>query len=83
MAFPTVVGPEEAVLIRPPAAVIEILPPVKLEVEERFNQPLVIEILPPDMDIEPMVSSLFTNAKLPLLRVTVAELEIWSLIALP
>jgi hypothetical protein len=38
---------------------------------------------PPDMAIVPMVSSLFANAKLPLLSVTVAELEIWSLIALP
>jgi hypothetical protein len=56
---------------------------MKLEVEERVNQPLVIEILPPDMAIEPMVSSLAANAKPPLLSVTVAELEIWSLIALP
>ena len=72
------VGPVEAVIIRPPGEVIETLPPVKLEVEERVNQPLVIEILPPDMDIEPMVSFLAANAKLPLVIVTVAELEIWS-----
>ena len=72
------VGPVEAVIIRPPGEVIETMPPVKLEVEEKVNQPLVIEILPPDMDIEPMVSFLAANAKLPLVIVTVAELEIWS-----
>ena len=70
-------------MMRPPGEVIETLPPVKLEVEERVNQPLVMDKAPPDMAIEPMVSSLAANAKLPLLSVTVAELEIWSLIALP
>ena len=70
------VGPVEAVIIRPPGEVIETLPPVKFEVEERVNQPLVIEILPPEMDIEPMVSFLAAKAKLPLVIVTVAELEI-------
>ena len=64
--------------MRPPGEVIETLPPVKLEVEEKVNQPLVIEILPPDMDIEPMVSFLAFNWKVPLVIATVAELEIWS-----
>ena len=68
----------EAVIMRPPGEVIETLPPVKLEVEERVNQPLVIEILPPDMDIEPMVSFLAFNWKVPPVIVTVAEFEIWS-----
>ena len=77
------VGPVEAVIMRPPGEVIETLPPVKLEFEEKLNQPLVIEILPPDMDIDPMVSSLAANAKLPLVIVTVAEFEIWSLTVVP